>query len=59
MIREKELRECIDVVKRIEELVSSIEGKLVGIAEDFRADLDAMRERDFWEDYQRYVPEQP
>ena len=55
MIREKEIQECIDVVNRIETLVRSIEGKLGDIAEDLKSDLGAMRERDFWEDYQHYM----
>ena len=55
MIREKEIRECIEVIERIEGLVSSIENKLVHIAEDLKADIEAIRERDFWEDYQRYM----
>ena len=58
MIKEKDVRECIEVIERIEGLVSSIEDKLVHIAEDLKADLEAIRERDFWEDYQRYMDEQ-
>ena len=59
MIRESELRQCIDLVKRIEAVVSSIEAKLAEIAEDLKADLEGMRERDFWEEYQRYMNDQP
>ena len=58
MIREKELRECLDAVKRIEALVSSVERQLAEIAEDVRDDLEAMRERSFWEDYRRNVEDQ-
>ena len=55
MIHEKELRECLDALKRIETLVSSVERQMAEIAKGVRDDLEAMRERDFWEDYQRYV----
>ena len=59
MIQESELRQCIDLVKRIEAVVSSIEAKLAEISEDLKADLEGMRERDFWEEYQRYMNDQP
>ena len=55
MIHEKEIQECIAVVKRIEGLVRSIEGKLGDIADDLKSDLEAIRERDFWENYQQYI----
>jgi len=55
MIHEKEIQECIDVVKRIEGLVCSIDDKLGDIADDLKSDLEAIRERDFWENYQRYI----
>ena len=58
MLRENELRECIESVQRIEAVLSSIEQRLVVIAEDVKADLDAMRERDFWEEYRRYMAPQ-
>ena len=53
MIHEKEIQECIAVIQRIESLVTSIEDKLGDIADDLKSDLEAMRERDFWDDYQR------
>ena len=55
MINENELQECIEAVKRIETLMASIEKKLCDIAGDIRSELDSMRERDFWDEYQRYV----
>ena len=55
MIQEQELRETIEAVKRIETLIASIEGKLAQIAEGLRADLEDIRERDFWDEYNRYV----
>lgn len=55
MIDQKELRECFDAVKRIETLLSSVEQRLTEIAKDVHDDLEAMRERNFWDDYQRYV----
>ena len=57
MLRENELRECIESVQRIEAVLASIERRLVIVAEDVKADLDALRERDFWEEYQRYMEE--
>ena len=55
MISENELQECIEAVKRIETLMASIENKLSDIAGDIRSELDSRRERDFWDEYQRYA----
>ena len=55
MTEENHRQECIHTLRRIETLVSSIEEKLTEIDEDLRSDLDALRQREFWDDYSRYM----
>ena len=55
MTQDNDIRRCIETLDRIEEQVCCIDDKLDEISTDPRDNLQAMRERDFWKEYDRYA----
>lgn len=55
MESDKETHRCMETLDQIREQVARVEDKLDEIHADLQNNLQAMCEREFWEEYDRYA----